>query len=240
MLTIDSREPRSRIESICAQVPEAEVRRLDAGDMELSCEGHVEGWEVKTVGSLQAAVVGAHSDGRSILEAELSSLASAYEYRRLVVIGNTWPSPTGKLQHEKMSERQQESSGWLYVTFVRVLDSAADHGTPVVQLPSEYAYVLWAAARHKAFTTKHAPRAIKSKAVFAYRPEEVAPLRVLTAFPGVGPATARAWWQEAGTVRQAVLRGMNGARREAVEAVLDMPYLATANQQHQNSEEKST
>lgn len=225
-LTIDSREPKFRVESIRAVLPDAVVRRLDTGDVELSCDGHVEGWEIKTIGSLQAAVVGAHSDGRSILEAELSSLAATYEYRRLVVIGNAWPSSNGKLQHEKMSSAQQESAGWLYTTYLRILDSAADHGTPVVQLPSEYAYVLWVSSRYKAFSTKHAPRAIKSKAVFAYRTEEVAPLRVLSAFPGVGPATARTWWKEAGTVRQAIIQGMSGARRQTIEVVLEMTYAA--------------
>ena len=223
-LVADSREPQARIAAVRFVLPELTVERLAAGDWRLSNEeGHMEGWEVKTIGSLLAAVVGAHSDGRSILEAELAALAVAFEVRRLVVIGTAWPDARGKLLHDKMNQAQKDSAGWRYATYVRVLDSAADHGTPVVQLPSDHAFVLWVAARHQAFGSRHAPRAIKPKAVFAYRPEEVAPLRVLSAFPGIGAATARAWWQEAGTLRQALTNGLAGARGQRVAEVLDMP-----------------
>lgn len=229
MLTIDTREPKARIDAVRVQLPEAVVERLETGDWRLTNDqGHEEGWEVKTVGSLQSAVIQAHSDGRSILEAELADLAAAYEFRRLVVIGATWLDPTGRLLHDKMSEAQKASAGWRYATFLRILDSAADHGTPVVQLPSEYAFVEWAIARHEAFTKAHRPRAIKPKAVFAYRQEEVYPLRVLAAFPGIGPALARQWWREAGTVRLAVAHGLDGVRGIKVAEVLDMPYIAAA------------
>lgn len=226
-LIVDSREPIARARAVLAAVEGATGERLPAGDYCLDADGsRLEGWEVKTVGSLLSSIVQGQADGRSVLVAELDALARTYAYTRLVVIGTAYPNENGKLTTGR------KEHGWNYLAYVRQLDVVMDYGIPVLQVANEDVFVEWAAARVKALSESHRPAALKPKVRFAPSKAAAAPLQILCSFPGVNQVLAARIWEHYGTVGCALLHlpewesvaGIGPATQTVIHKVLTRDY----------------
>lgn len=230
MLSVDDREPKDRVRRLTMLLGDAvRVERRTYGDYGFEGEDGSPSLvvEVKTVGSLLSSVRAGVADGRSVLESEVARLQDLDCGVRLVVIGETWRTSSGKLAVANLHAGGRQETGWTYTAYARVLDNVADHGIPVLQLANEDAFADWCRAR---LAMRSRERSIRARQVFAYRDADAPPLRLLASLPGVDTTKARALWARFGTPRAALaadetalrtVPGIGGVTARSIAAVLD-------------------